>query len=140
MDILGFFVCLVVRLLVLSYTTVKNFTFSRIHKPNRVPEIYCLSGKYKLFIPSFLEYCYTIDFVQGISRHSKECVAHDRNDDNFFLALNLTIICIKIFTCNNATSSASFLNEILFLHSTFSSISFKHFASFDAHILKILPS
>ena len=51
-------------------------TFFWNNEPNRVPEmslnylqnipIYCPSGKYKILIYRFLEYCYTIVFVQDI--------------------------------------------------------------------------
>ena len=41
---------------------------------------------------------------------------------NFVLVLNLTIMCVKPFTCNNTIFSVSFLNEILFLHVFFKAV------------------
>ena len=70
---------------------------------------------YKLLLHSFLEYYYTIVFVHDISCASKRFLMHSRNVQKHFSALNLTLICIQLFTCNNTTFSGSFLSEI-FLH------------------------
>ena len=81
--------------------------------------IYYPSGKYKLSIRFFffLEYCYTVVFVQYILCLSKGCLVHDRNVHKTFSALSFTVISVVAFTCNNTTFSVSFLlNEILFLH------------------------
>ena len=103
-------------------------TLCRIHEPNHVPEtspsllqsmpLYYHSGKYKLSIRFFLEYCYTIvPLHYNISCTSKGYLVHDRNVHKKFGALlNSTITCIVPFTCNN-NFSISLLNEILFLHS-----------------------
>ena len=76
--------------------------------------IYFASKKYKLSIHSFLEYCYTIVLVHDILCPSNESLVHDSttNMHKIFSALNLTIICIRPFTCNNTIFSVSFLNEI----------------------------
>ena len=50
-------------------------------------------------------------------------LVHGRNLRKTFSILNLTIICIKSFTCNNTTFSVFFLNELSFFHKTYS---FKH--------------
>ena len=69
-----------------------------------------------IVIRPFSEYCYTILDVQWqyFVPLSKGWLRDDRNVHNFFSVLNLTIIRIKPFTCNNTIFSVSFLNEILF--------------------------
>ena len=104
--------------------------FCRNHEQNYLLEeslsflhnmpIYYPSGKYKFSILSFLEYCYAVAFVHDVLCMLKGCLVHDGNMHKIFSVLNFTIICIKNFTCNNTTFSISFLNEILFLHQTFS--------------------
>ena len=101
--------------------------FFSYHRSSHVPEmslsylpsmsIYYPSGRctYKLLLHSFLEYYYTIVFVHDISCASKGFLMHGRNFQKHFSALNLTLICIQLFTCNNTTFSGSILNEI-FLH------------------------
>ena len=75
--------------------------FFRSLEPNRVPEMslsylqsmptYYPLEKFKFSICSFLKYCHTTVFVDDISYPSK-------NVDKICSALNLTIICIKLFT------------------------------------------
>ena len=85
--------------------------------------IYYPSGKYKLAILSFLEYCYRIFGTQYFVRappDSKGCLylVDDKNVHKYFFpVLNLTII--KPFTCNDTIFSVSFLYEILFLYRFF---------------------
>ena len=87
--------------------------------------IYFNSGKYKLSIRSFLEYFYTIIFAHVVFYIPQKDFWCMRNVRKIFPALNLTVICIMPFICNNTTFSisVSFLTELLFLHRTFS---FKH--------------
>ena len=66
------------------------------------------SDKYKLSICSFWEYYY----IAQNSCSSKECLVDDRKAHKICSSLNLTIISIKAFTCNNKIFSVSFLNEI----------------------------
>ena len=101
-------------------------TFFRNHEKYCVPKmslsylqnmpIYFSSGKYKLSIHSFLIYCYTIVFGHNFLHPSKWCLVHNKNVHKICSALNLKIICITPFTCNNTTFSVSFLNEIYLFH------------------------
>ena len=95
-------------------TTMKKHaphdTFFKNHELNRVTEIslsyiqnipiYCPSGEYKFSVRFFLDYWYTIVFVQYCAPQNdvwwmiQMCT-------KFCSALNLTIIFIKPFTCNN---------------------------------------
>ena len=74
--------------------------------------IYFPSGKYKLSIRSFLEYCYTIFGVQYLvcAPQKGMFVFDDRNVLKYFSVLSFTIICIKPFTSKNNIFSVSFLN------------------------------
>ena len=125
------FLLALLRLSVHAYSTVVKKcepcgTFFRNHERNRVPEIslsysqnmpsYFPSGRYKLSICLFLEYCYTIVMVDDISRPSNGCLLYDRNVYKILSALNLTLVCINSFTSNKATFSVFFLNEMLFLN------------------------
>ena len=110
----SFFVCLVetfnARLHHRGKTCISWF-FVR----NRVPEmglsylqniqVYYPSVKYELLIRFFLDYCYTIIFVKNILCPSKGCLVHDTNKHKIMSVLNLTIICIKPFTCNSTNFS-----------------------------------
>ena len=93
----------------------KLYTWNEPLHSQKMP-IYFPSGKYKLSIHSFLEYCYIIVFVHNILC-IPGCLVHEKHAQTFF-SLKWTIICIKSFTFNNMTFSisVSFLNEILFLH------------------------
>ena len=101
---------------------VPSDNFFRSHEPNCVPEmnlnhmqnmsIYYPSGKYKLSVRSFIECCYIIVFVHYNSefvRHKRMVWCMIEKQPKYFRALNLKIIFINSFTCNN-------INEILFLH------------------------
>ena len=82
--------------------------------------IYFSLEKYKLsfkFIQSFFrKYFATKYLVPNTLCPSKGYLVDDRNVHIYiFSVLNLTIICIKLFTCNNTILSFSFLNETLFL-------------------------
>ena len=88
--------------------SARSDTFFRNCEPSRVPEMSlshsenkatCFpSDTYKLSIRSFLEYCYTIVFLQDISYPSNRCLVHDRNVHKNYSALKLTIIYIKHVT------------------------------------------
>ena len=80
--------------------------------------IYCPLGKYKLLICSFLEHYQTVIFNDDDDDDDDDDDGKDvwcmANVHQIFLVLNLTIIFIMPFTCNNAT--LVFFNEMLFIY------------------------
>ena len=105
---------------ILVYNPFWDFWCLRAPRWRNIHLITFFQKSYKLSICSFLEYCCTIVFMEGILRPLKGCalkcvLVRDRKVQKVFSALK-TKGCIKSFTCNNTSSSLPFLNEILFLH------------------------
>ena len=77
---------------------------------------YFPSGNHKLSNFSFWEYCYTIFGTQYVTLlKTKGCFVDDRETrKDVFSVLNLTIICIKPFTCSNNLFSLLFKMKYYF--------------------------
>ena len=123
--LLNNFLCAFLNFWHLVYTTKKyappDTFFQKSWTKSCTPEnrssyldyrFYYPSGKYKLSIRSFWEYCYTIIFVVRYFVPFKRMFGGLYKHAQIPSALNLTIVFIKL--CNNATFSVSFFKQSIF--------------------------
>ena len=92
--------------------TVVGKTFFRNYERNQVPEMSLCKTRQFIFLQGIINFQFVI--FESIATHGEQhfipkgCFLDEMCRDTF-LVLNLSIICIKPFICNNTIFSVSFL-------------------------------